>query len=95
LIAWNAIRVVCRLLEQDGDRTSQVVARFPGRLADAQDQVDHLGGVELGHLGQRRPDHLDGEVVGTHVLQRALDGPADRRAGGGDDHGFGHGLQPF
>ena len=31
------------------------------------------------------------EVVGAHLGERALHGPADRAAGGGDDDGFGHG----
>ena len=37
---------------------------------------------------------LRGEVVGTDVLERALEGPAERRAGGRDDDGFGHGGSP-
>ena len=51
----------------------------------AQEQVVDLRGVELGHLVERGADHLRRQVVGTHVLQRPLEGPADRRAGGGDD----------
>ena len=35
-----------------------------------------------------------GEVVGTDLLERALEGPAERRAGGRDDDGFGHGGSP-
>ena len=33
-----------------------------------------------------------GELEGVDVDERALVGPADRRAGSGDDHGVGHGC---
>ena len=49
------------------------------------------GGVELGHLVQHGLDDQGAQVVGTAVDQRALVGPADRGAAGGDDDGFGHG----
>ena len=51
-------------------------------------------GSSCGHLVQRGLDDLARQVVGTHVLQRALERAADRRAGGGDDDGFGHGRAP-
>ena len=64
-----------------------------GRAAAHHQVVDLVLG-QLRHLVQQRGDHLRGEVVGPHVGQRALEGPADRAAGGGDDDGLGHaGLQ--
>ena len=44
-------------------------------------------GSSCGHLVQRGPHDGGGEVVGAQVAQRALDGAADRGAGGGDDDG--------
>ena len=72
------------------DHPGQVVALLAGGLAAAEHQVVDLGRVQRGHLGQRGAHDLDGQVVGAHVLERALEGAADRRAGGGDDDGFRH-----
>ena len=47
--------------------------------------------IELGQLVQDRVHDERGHVVGTLVDERALERPADGRAGGGDDDGFGHG----
>src|SRR5690625_7929958 len=48
-------------------------------------------GVELGDPGQSGPDHLRGEVVGSHVLERSLVRAPDRRTRRGNDDGFRHG----
>ncbi len=81
--------------DQHGDDARQVVARLAGGLADAQVQVGDVARIEPGTLASAACDHLDGEVVRTHVLERALDGAADRRAGGGDDDCFGHEFCAF
>jgi len=75
---------------EDSDRAGQVVAGLAGGLADTQHQVVDRRGVQLGHLGQRGPHHLHGQVVGAQVLERPLERAADRGAGGGHDHCFGH-----
>ena len=67
-----------------------VVAGLAGRLAAAQDHVLDVAPVERRHLVQHGVDDERREVVGPQVLQRPLHGPADRGAGGRDDHGFGH-----
>ena len=77
--------------EQDRDDAAHVVALLAAGQAAAEHQVVDVGGVERGHLVQRRPDDGGGEVVGTQVLQRPLERAADGRAGGRDDDGFGHG----
>ena len=82
-----------RVLEpgQDGGDAGHVVAGLTGRLGAAEDHVLHVGGVDLGHLGQHRLDDEGAQVVGPAVDQGALVGPADRGAAGGDDDGFRHG----
>ena len=47
--------------------------------------------VDLGVALDQRAQRHGGEVVGPHVLQRALGGAPDRRADRVDDDGFGHG----
>jgi len=71
-------------------RRADVEAGLAGGLCAAHDQVVDLARVQRGHLVQRGAHHLGGEVVGSDVDQRPLHGPADRRAGGGNDDGFGH-----
>jgi hypothetical protein len=77
--------------EGDGDHARQAVALLAGGLGAAHHQVVHGVRVERGHLVQGRADHGGGEVVGAHPGEGALEGPADRGTGRGDDHGFGHG----
>jgi hypothetical protein len=55
------------------------------RKAAADHHVDDLGAVELGDLVQRGVDRERDEVVGPGVDQRALAGPPDGGADGGDD----------
>jgi hypothetical protein len=74
---------------EHGDRPAEVVARLSRWLSHAQDQVRDLTRVQLRHLGEHCPHDLDGQIVGTQVLQRPLTRRADRRAGGGDDPGSG------
>ena len=76
--------------EFDGDDARHVEAGLTAGQAAAQDQVVDLVRVERGHLVERGAHHLGGQVVGPHADQRPLHGAADRRAGGGDDDGFGH-----
>jgi hypothetical protein len=76
--------------EQHRHHPGQVVALFAAGQAAAQHQVVDLGRVERGHLIEGRADHLDGQVVGTHVDERTLAGTADRRPGRRDDHCLGH-----
>src|SRR5262249_55954078 len=45
----------------------------------AEDQVAHVGGIELRHLRQRRAHHLHGQVVRADARERALARTADRR----------------
>ena len=76
--------------EQHGHVPAHVPARLAAGKAATEHQVGDVLGVELRHLVQRGAHHLDGEVVGTHVLERALERPADRRARSRDDDSFGH-----
>ena len=46
------------------------------------------------HLGEQRVDDLRRQIVRADRCQRALVGPADRAACGGDDDGFSHGGTP-
>ena len=69
---------------------AQVVALLAAGQAAAEHQVVDVLGVQLGDLGERGLDDRGGQVVRAQVLQGALEGPADGRAGGRDDHGFGH-----
>ena len=62
--------------EQRGD-ARDVEARLAGRLAAADHEVLDALGVEFGQLGQHRAHDERGEVVGTHVDERALEGPSD------------------
>ena len=82
-----------RVLEsrQNGGDARHVVARLTRRLGTAEDDVLHVGGVELGHLGEHRLDDEGAQIVGAALDQGALVGPPDRGAAGGDDDGFGHG----
>ena len=63
------------------------------RLAAPHDQILDVAGRHLRHLGHQRLHDLRRHVVGTEVDERALGGTADRAAGGGDDHGFGHAFE--
>ena len=47
-------------------------------------------GSSDGHLVERRAHDRRRQVVGADVLERALEGAPDRRAGGGDDDCLGH-----
>src|SRR5205085_764956 len=58
--------------------------------AATPDHVLDLRGVEPGHLGEHRGDDECREVVGATLDERALVRASDRRAGSGDDDGFGH-----
>src|SRR5581483_6424713 len=82
-------------LVQTGEQrrdAGDVRACLAGRLsAPPQDVLDEAA-VELGDLVEQRRDDERRHVVGPDVDERALVGPADRGAGGGDDDGFGHGL---
>ena len=51
-----------------------------------------MWGSSAGILSSAACTTKAGEVVGTELLQRALVGPADGGAGGGNDHCFGHGF---
>jgi hypothetical protein len=51
-----------------------------------------LWGSSSGTLASTVAHDERGEVVGSHVDERALEGPTDRGATGGDDDGFGHGF---
>ena len=53
----------------------------PLGLGAAEHQVVELGRVEAGDLVQRGPHHRGGEVVGADLLEGALEGAADGRAG--------------
>src|SRR4051794_16104688 len=63
---------------------------FVVRLAAAEMQVVEFGGVELGHLIERRPHDRGGEIVRPHSGERSLHGATDGRAYGGDDDGLWH-----
>jgi hypothetical protein len=76
--------------EQRRHHPAHVEALLAARQAAAEVQVVDVLRVELGHLVQRRSHDGGGEVVGTEVAQRSLDGPADRGPGGGDDDSFRH-----
>ena len=78
--------------EQRGD-AGQVEPRLARRLGAAPDDVLDLGGIERRDLGEQRLDDAGPEVVGTAVDERALQGPADRGPGGGDDDCV-HGSSP-
>ena len=65
-------------------------ARAAGQTT-AHDQVLDLRGIELGHLGQRRLDHLDEQLIGADAGHGSLECPPDRRARGGDDNCLRHG----
>src|SRR5690606_35726575 len=67
-----------------------VVSLLATRQAAAEHQVVDLVRIELRDLGQGGTDHLDGQVVGTDVLERPLEGATDRRTRGGDDDCLGH-----
>src|SRR5690606_41410904 len=56
------------------------------RTYDSDDVVR----VELRQHCERGEDDLDSEVVGTHVLERPLEGAADRRTSRGNDDSLGH-----
>ena len=79
LIAWKAIRVVCRArravagqggagqvvhAEEDGDHAGHVETLFAAGEPAAEHQVLDVRRFELRDLRQRRTDHLDREVVG-------------------------------
>ena len=68
--------------EGDGDDAGQVEALLAAGQAAAEEQVVDLVRVEGGHLVERGPDDLGGEVVRTQVDERAFGGSADRGAGG-------------
>jgi hypothetical protein len=72
-----------------------VVALLPFSGGRAHHHVDDRGGVELRVALQERSEGDRGEVVSTNVLQRALDGTADRRPDGVDDDGIRHEVIPF
>jgi fermentation-respiration switch protein FrsA (DUF1100 family) len=78
--------------EQHGHHAGHVEALLAAGQPAAQREVVDLGGVELGHLGQRGPDHLHREVVGPDGGERALERAADGRTCRGDDDCFRHRL---
>ena len=61
----------------------------PGR-PQPRSRSSTVCGSSAGTLSRAARTIVRGQVVGPQVLQRALVGPADRRAGGGDDDGLGH-----
>src|SRR5207253_3126107 len=75
--------------EERGD-PRHIGTRLARRLAATPDHVLDLRGVEPGHLGEHRGDDECREVVGATLDERALVRASDRRAGSGDDDGFGH-----
>src|SRR5690606_17469343 len=76
------------------DHLGHVVALLtPGQAAPEHQVVDVVR-VELRHLCERGADDLDREVVGTHVLERPLEGAADRRPRRGHDDSLGHAPLP-
>src|SRR5690606_24917648 len=77
--------------QQDRHDPRHVVALLAAGQPTAEQEVVDLARVQLRNLGHRGADHLGGEVVGPHVLERTLEGAADRRARGGDDDCLGHG----
>ena len=70
---------------------ADVVALLAHREAAAHEDVGGLPEVDLRVALDERAERHGGEVVGPHVLQRALRGAADRRAHRVDDDGVGHG----
>src|SRR3546814_2715007 len=60
------------------------------REAAAEHQVVDVARIQLGDLRERGPDDRGGQVVGPQLLERALEGPADRRTGGRDDRSEEH-----
>ena len=72
------------------DAPGEVHALLLLREAAADHHVVDLARRQRRHLLERGLDGERGEVVGAGVDERALGGAADRRARGGDDHGFWH-----
>ena len=67
-----------------------IAARRSLRIAAAQHHLLDRLGLDLGPR-QRMPDGVGGHVGALDLVEGAAMGLADRRAGGGDDDGFGHG----
>jgi hypothetical protein len=63
--------------QQHRDDAAHVVALLPAGQAATEHEVVDVGGVELGHLVQRRADDGRGQVVRAQVLERALERPPD------------------
>ncbi|OJZ64122.1 hypothetical protein BRW65_29280 [Mycobacterium paraffinicum] len=74
----------------DRDVAGDLEALLTAGQSTAQVEIVDIGYVEGRNLCQCYGNHLRGEVVRSHIDQRALSGPTDRETGGGDDHGFGH-----
>ena len=60
------------------------------RHADAAEDVLDQGGVDAGVALEQLVDDEGAHLVGAQLGERALEGTADRRAEGVDDHCFGH-----
>src|SRR6266536_1971087 len=80
--------------EQHGHHARHVEALLPARHPAAEHEVVEPARVELRHLVEGGTDDPRRQVVGPQLLERPLVRTADGRAGGGDDHGLGHGV-PF
>ena len=79
---------------QHGDDPANVEARLASRLPGPHDEVLDSSWWQLRHLVEEGRDDLGREIVGADRHERALRGPADGAAGGGDDDGFWHGDSP-
>jgi len=64
--------------ELHGDHAGEIEALLATGKPAAKQEILDVRRVELGHLGQRRSDHLAGQVIGTDGGERSLERPADR-----------------
>ena len=88
--SWQVV-----VAEGDGDDAGQVEALLAARQTAPEEQVVDLMRVEGGDFVEHGPDDLGGEVIRTHVDERAFGGSSDRRSGGRDDDGFGRRHPPM
>ena len=86
----DAVDRLRQLLGEQRDDAADVEGLQALRHAAAAEDVLDQGRVDLGVALEQLVDDEGAHLVGAQLGERALEGTADRRADGVDDHCFGH-----
>ncbi len=77
-------------IDMDRDVAAHVLPLLSSRQSATEHEVVDVGGTQSRNLCKSGLDHLRGQIVRAHTLERSLHGAADRRACNRNNDSLGH-----